>query len=215
MSHFLSIPDELPPGPLAEKRRLADVLRELVHLCVTTDAPAEELARATEAAEAVRARLGQHPGHTFAEAVRRPGFDLPAFQDRLTIIGPANPISPPVRFAKEGELSVGTVSFGPAFEGTPGFVHGGILAACFDQLFGHVEVSRGNHALTGTLTVHYKAPTPIRTPLRYEGRLDRADGKRSYLTGRIVAEGQVTAEAEGVFIAVDPSKLRSLWERRG
>ena len=57
----------------------------------------------------------------------------------------------------EGDVAVSRVTFGPPFEGIPGHVHGGIVAAAFDQLFGYLQVKRNTGSLTGELTVRYRA----------------------------------------------------------
>ena len=59
----------------------------------------------------------------------------------------------------------GTVTFGSAYEGPPGHVHGGYVAAAFDELLGMTQSLGGMPGMTGTLTVRYRRPTPLRTEL--------------------------------------------------
>jgi hypothetical protein len=64
--------------------------------------------------------------------------------------------------------------------------------------------------MTGTLTVRYRSPTPLHTPLRFEGELERVEGRKNFTVGRCYAGDLVTAEAEGIFIAVDITKMEEL-----
>jgi acyl-coenzyme A thioesterase PaaI-like protein len=215
--HFWEVPEALVTGAWAEKRRLAGALRELVTVAVTTDAPEADLA---EAGKAVRAALGLlrgHPQRTFQD-----GFascagldDLARFTDRATFVGECNPYAPPMKLSFEGETAVAQVTFGPVFEGAPGFVHGGIVAAAFDQLFGYLQVRRKTPSLTRVLTVHYKRPTPFCTELRLEATFERSEGRRHHLTARLLAEGEVTAEAEAVFVSLEADAFQRLFEDVG
>lgn len=209
---FWDAPSALPDAQWLEKRRLAQALRELCALCVTTDAPEAALTEAADAVEGLVARLGVHPTRTFKQGVFecKSHDDVARFADRSTLSGLSNPIAPPMAFAMEGEMGTASVTFGPAYEGVPGCVHGGLIAAAFDQMFGFVQVKLGINALTGELKVRYKRPTPIQTPLRMEANVVRVAGRTSTVTSRMLAGETVTAEAEGVFVLVDPTQLREI-----
>ena len=103
---------------------------------------------------------------------------------------------------------VGTVTCGSAYEGPPGHVHGGYVAALFDELLGLTQSLSGKHGMTGRLTVHYRSPTPLHTELRVEGTLDRSAGRKILCTGRMYAGDTLCAEAEGLFITVDFERLQ-------
>lgn len=114
----------------------------------------------------------------------------------------ANPFVPPIRFVVENNKVLGWGNFGPTFEGSPGTVHGGFVAAAFDQLLFMTESLTEIPAVTGTLTVRYRKPTPLRTDLIFEGMVDRVEGRKIFTRGTVAASGVVTAEAEGLFIAI-------------
>jgi hypothetical protein len=44
------------------------------------------------------------------------------------------------------------VTFGSAYEGPPGCVHGGYVAAAFDEMLGFVQSLGGNPGMTARLT---------------------------------------------------------------
>jgi acyl-coenzyme A thioesterase PaaI-like protein len=82
-------------------------------------------------------------------------------------------------------------------------VHGAIIAASFDMLLGLANVASGNPGMTGTLTVRYRRPTPLHTDLSFEARTGERTGRKVIATGTLYANGELTAEAEGVFIALE------------
>ena len=209
--NFWDVPEGLPQGAWVQKRRLAAALRELNALCVTTDAPEATLSYAADAATRMVERLAAHPGRTFLQGYAAcNGYDdLAVFADRGTLTGQSNPISPMMALAMEGDTAVGHVTFGPAIEGAPGCVHGGMVAAAFDQLFGYLQVRRGVGSLTGELTVRYLQTTPIEASLRFEAQVARVDRRKSFVTARMTAGDVLTAEAEAVFVALDPDKMRN------
>jgi acyl-coenzyme A thioesterase PaaI-like protein len=108
----------------------------------------------------------------------------------------------------------GTGTFGSAYEGAPGCVHGGFLAAAFDEVLGMACIFSGNPGMTGELTIRYRRPTPIKTELRFEGRLERVEGRKIYTAGEIRAGDVVTVESKGLFISITRDKFEELNEER-
>jgi acyl-coenzyme A thioesterase PaaI-like protein len=199
-----------------EMRRLADAMRRVIERLVATKAPQEELARAVEALEAIAVSLEGYPKgrlfEGFAESAN--SGDPHAFFDHSPIIGKANPIAPPLELSVRDGMVHGTARFGSAYEGPPGCVHGGHIAAAFDEVLGMTQSLGGAPGMTGTLTVKYRRPTPLHTDLRFEGELERVDGRKKLTVGRLYAGDDLTAEAEGIFISVDFSKIAELYARR-
>lgn len=193
----------------AEMRRLADATRLLIDRLVATAAPEETLAKAAETLEAVAANLEGFPQgrlfEGFAESAN--AGDPHAFFDHSPIIGRANPIAPPVELAVVGEKVEGRARYGAAYEGPPGCVHGGHIAAAFDEVLGMTQSLSGQPGMTGTLTVRYRQPTPLHAELRFEGELLRREGRKIFTEGRLYHGDVLTAEAEAIFISVDFSKL--------
>ena len=123
--------------------------------------------------------------------------------------GESNPLAPPVRISKnedsEGkEVVVGEVSFDQTREGPPRTVHGGMIAAVFDDVLSGVLSSAGAAgSVTGKLTIRYRRPTPINTDLRFEAWIDHQQGRRLTAQAHCLANGEVTAEAEALFVRID------------
>jgi len=128
------------------------------------------------------------------------------------MIGFANPISPPVRLwavrGDGGALELrGRVTFGYQYEGPPTCVHGGVIAELFDELLGSANIITNVAGMTGTITVKYRRPTPLLAELHLVARQTRVEGRKVFAWGGIYYEGELTAEAEGIFILLDPNKM--------
>jgi hypothetical protein len=128
------------------------------------------------------------------------------------MIGFANPIAPPVEVwavhGADGRRELrGRVTFDYPYEGPPTCVHGGVIAELFDELLGLSNILAGLGAMTGTLTIRYRRPTPLLAPLELAARHTGSEGRKVYAWGAMYHEGELTAEAEGIFIAVEPQRM--------
>lgn len=217
-THWHASRMEATTGRWAEKRRLAASLRRVVEGLVTSDAPEEELARAAEAAESFAERLAEHPrsGQYQGWAETSPAGDVAAFFDQSPLIGQANPLAPPIELtsAGDGRRVEGRALFGSAYEGPPGCVHGGFVAAAFDEVLGFANSLSGTPGMTARLIVHYRKPTPLHTELRFRGELERVEGRKIFCRGALHAGDRLTAEAEGLFVSVGAERFRALFEER-
>lgn len=117
------------------------------------------------------------------------------------MLGMRNPIAPPLAMTDDEGGVTCTFSLGAAYEGPPGCVHGGLVAAVLDQVLGTAAARRGVPGLTAYLNTTYRRPTLLGTDLVCRGRIDRVDGWKIFASGEIVdPQGEVTAEAEALFI---------------
>ena len=127
--------------------------------------------------------------------------------DDSPIVGLANPLAPPVHIEILSEKVVGWATFGEQYEGPPGYVHGGYVAAAFDDVLGMAQSLGGQPGMTGRLTIHYRRPHPLHTKIRYEAWLERVDGRKTIVAGASYDGETLLGQAEGLFIAVDFAKL--------
>ena len=201
---------------MSEARIVADAVRELIERMVATQAPPEVFHGVADNLRAVAARLAEYPQGSlylgFAEAANADTVAGPF--DHSPLLGKANPLAPPLDLAVEDERVVGTAVFGSAYEGPPGCVHGGFVAAAFDELLGLTQTIGGNPGMTGRLIVHYRSPTPLRTELRLEGWIDRVEGRKTICRGTIHAGDRLCAESEGLFVALDHTRFEQLLAER-
>ena len=120
------------------------------------------------------------------------------------LVGLLNPISPPAtmtRVATDDYFEIhGEVTFPAAFNGPPDCVHGGVIAALFDELLGSTCVVNGIGGYTGTLTVIYRTPTPLGTALALRGTYDRSERRKVFASGTLHAGDTLCAQAEGIFV---------------
>lgn len=215
-THWTASAMEASTGAWAERRRLAAAMRTVIDRLLTSDAPEEELRAAADRLEAYAEHLARHPRGRKYEgwAETSPAGSVAAFFDQSPLIGLANPLAPPieVRPAEEDEGGgvVGRVRFGSAYEGPPGCVHGGWVAAAFDEVLGFANSLSGTPGMTARLTVNYRKPTPLLTELVFRARLDGIEGRKIFTSGQVFAGDVMTAEAEGLFVSVGREKFAGL-----
>ena len=202
---------------LDARRRLAAATRLVMERMVATTAPADMLDTAAQRLEAFAETLGEYPyGRTyegFAETANapRPG----EFFDHSPLSGTANPVAAPMHLEVVDERTVrGSVRFGGAYEGPPGSLHGGFVAAVHDEILGLANSLNGSPAMTGTLTVVYRKPTPLYTDLRLDATFDGADGRKQYCSSRLYAGDMLCNEAEGIFVTIDRQRFIELVAER-
>jgi acyl-coenzyme A thioesterase PaaI-like protein len=178
-------------GAWAERRRLAAAMRVVIQRLTTSDAPEQELGAAADALERYAERLSGHPQRTkwvgWAESAN--AGDVGGFFDQSPLIGLSNPLAPPIAMRAEGDHVRGEVVFGSAYEGPPGCVHGGWVAAAFDEVLGFAQSLTGSPGMTGTLTIRYRQPTPLHTELQFDAWIERVDGRKIFARGNLKAGG--------------------------
>lgn len=117
------------------------------------------------------------------------------------VIGGRNAVAPPLVFDESDYGSVhSVVELGGAYQGPPGFVHGGVAALMMDVALARANRSTRTAGMTAQLSLRYRQPTPLYRRLEIRARHDRADGRKAFSTGEILVDGTVTVSAEGLFI---------------
>ena len=85
----------------------------------------------------------------------------------------------------------------------------GIIASLFDEILGVANITAGVGAMTGTLTIKYRSPTPLKTDLTLEARHIGVDGRKVRTVGTIHVGDRLCAECEGIFIIVDQERWQA------
>jgi acyl-coenzyme A thioesterase PaaI-like protein len=119
------------------------------------------------------------------------------------LLGTRNAVAPPIVLERGEDRVYGDVVYDLRFEGLPGLVQGGFIAAAFDVMLGQGVAMSGAAGVTGSLSVKYVRPTPLYVPLRYEAWFDRVDGRKVFASARLALRDtdETCAEAEGIFVA--------------
>jgi acyl-coenzyme A thioesterase PaaI-like protein len=186
---------------------LADEMRRIVARLAVVRPPADDLERAAEAAAGFADRLDELPARTQSWEVSEAGLLPRDFVAFSPVSGRNSPLAPPVKLRVVSDDSdevpgdhaiEGEVTFGPQYEGPPGHVHGGLVAAMFDEMLGFAQLAPG---FTAYLKVDYRKPTPLNKTLQLRAWVDRVDGRKRWIRGTSMLDGQLLAEAEGLFIA--------------
>jgi acyl-coenzyme A thioesterase PaaI-like protein len=195
------------PGP--ELRAVVDALRDLIDQVVRTEAPVEDLIALAGELQLCAERLRPHTPkwEPSVPAAILSTDDPHVYFPFSPQIGEYNPLAPPVLVQVDGTEVRGSGTLGAAFEGPPGCVHGGIIASLFDEILGVANIASGNAAMTGTLTIRYRAPTPLEAELTLSARTTARDGRKVYAAGEIRAGDLLCAEAEGIFVEVNPRRF--------
>lgn len=129
---------------------------------------------------------------------------------RSPLSGVMNPVAPPLTSEYHADRVVSTVMFNEAYQGPPACVHGGFVAALLDEALGRARHLTDRNCVTGSLTVNYRKPTPVNVELTVEARIVEMHPRKMLVRGAILHGGDVTAEAEAVFVFLDTEKFNAL-----
>lgn len=216
-----------PPGsaspPYAAKHRIADHVRVIIERLVGADvaeADPGELAQVEADAAALRRRIEALPDWRRRGSLAQAPLPEGSLVERSPVSGRGNALSLPLTYDFDGgedDVTRASAVFSAAYEGPPGGVHGGYVAAAFDELLGVAQMVTGVAGFTGTLTVRYHRLTPVGRRVDYEARPGDRDGRKLTMCAQARVDGELVAEAEGLFIAQvrtdrDPDKP---WTDRG
>jgi acyl-coenzyme A thioesterase PaaI-like protein len=129
---------------------------------------------------------------------------LPPHQPHCLGCGDANPASPPLRMRLHDNRVVGEVTFDRRHEGAPGFAHGGAVAVILDDALGTLLMIFRRPAVTARLEVDYRSPVFLHRRLDVEAWVERVEGRKLHLRGKVLDEGRVLAEGFAIFVEVPP-----------
>lgn len=193
--------------------RLARATREFMRTAFLTDAAVEAVEEAARVIEEAARTIGEapvEPGTSAAQA---------SFMDRSPLYGSMNPLSMPMEMGHDpatGEFGAvtGRAVFTDLYEGPPGHVHGGFIAAAFDEVLGMAQSLTGRPGMTGRLTVTYRSPTPLHAPIDFRGWVDRVEGRKIFTVGTAHHGETLCAESEGLFLSFPPELMDRLRKGR-
>ncbi len=97
------------------------------------------------------------------------------------------------------------------YQSYPGRVHGGILASVLDETLGRAVALHGHWTFTARLEVRYRQPVPVGAAVEVRARQVRDRGRFVEAAGEArLADGQVVADARGLFLKIPPEQVEAL-----
>lgn len=198
-----------PPAPTDEsrvRRELADHLRVIIDKLIRTDVPMERLQEYQTTLAGLAADVSQWPRRPLVPMMQRlvqgegSRQDLLDVMDNEIMTGLGTPLSPPLTLRLEDNLVCGNATLGLPWQGPPGRVHGGVIGLIMDILLAKTQDMLHGVGMTGTLNIRYRAATPLKQELTMQAGIERIEGRKLFSRGWILADGKVTAEADGIWI---------------
>lgn len=190
---------------------LAAELREIAQALTDREVDAEGVGAALELTRTIRPHLQGQRRSRWYELGERPPFGDTThgpFDALSPVRGLLNPVAPPLR-VEFGERADGTrcvvghAHLPQLYEGPPHGVHGGIVAAMFDEILGSAQGLAPPPGVTAKLDVQYRHLTPLNEDLRFEAWLTEDRGRRVFAKATCHAGELLTARANALFMRVD------------
>jgi acyl-coenzyme A thioesterase PaaI-like protein len=122
------------------------------------------------------------------------------------VCGRKNPFGLQLEFYETGPGEVTVEYIVPEqYQGYPGLVHGGVVAAMLDEVTGrtHMGGDPPRFMFTAHLDIRYRKNVPIGQPLRIVGHAGKSHARSAVATGEIYGpDGTILAEAEALMVNV-------------
>lgn len=130
------------------------------------------------------------------------------------VCGVHNPQGLQMRFYDRGVGEVFAEMVVPAhFQGYPGVVHGGVVAAMLDEVAGRSQMQGDPQRFmyTAQLNIRYRKPVPTDKLIRLFGHAGKTNGRVAFASGEIQdEEGHLLATADLVLVEVPASDLEGM-----
>lgn len=135
------------------------------------------------------------------------------------VCGVENSLGLRLEFFEIGEGRVAAEPVLPqSYQGYPGIVHGGIVAAMLDEISGRAAmIEDHNHfRLTAKLEIRYRRPVPVGEKLRLQGWVVQDRGRLMDAHAEIrLMDGTLAAEAKAVLADLPDAPQEELLEELG
>jgi acyl-coenzyme A thioesterase PaaI-like protein len=134
---------------------------------------------------------------------------------RCFVCGQRNPYGLQMVFRQEDNTIVSDFSPREEYQGFPGMVHGGIVAAVLDEALNRTSLLAEHSVwtMTGRLDIRYRRYVPYGPLLRVRAMLGMQRGRMVQASGKLTLaedESVIFAEAQGSFMALDTAALEEV-----
>jgi acyl-coenzyme A thioesterase PaaI-like protein len=192
-----------PPEPTTkggpDYGRFVDAVRRLQDHARAVDAPDEVITEAADLLDKLSALLSPFDADEWASPSGR-RMDLPVRGNILMV-----PTSS--RKTEDGRMQ-GSARFARFHLGRNGAVHGGSLGMLFDTVLGMTaSVLTGNpRQRTAYLKINYRNIVPIEKELQFDAGVDRVDGRKVFVSGRLTDGDTLLSDADALFVRLKPGQ---------
>lgn len=192
-----------PPVPTShggpDYGRFVEAMRTLQDHVRAADAPDEVVTEAADLIERVSLLLAPYDADEWHSPSGR----------RMDLPNRGNLVQVPTDLHKiDVERIGGTARFRRFHLGRNGAVHGGALALLFDSVLGYAafRLSRTPAQRTAYLHLNYRKIAPVEKELQVEAGIDRIEGRKIFVAGRLLDGEHVLVEAEALFVRLNPGQ---------
>jgi len=192
-----------PPVPTTQGGpdygRFVDAVRTLQDHARAADAPDDVITEAADLVEKVTQLLAPYDADEWASPSGR-RMDLPNRGNILAI-----PLD--LHKTQDGRIE-GTAKFRRFHLGRNGAAHGGAVAQLFDGLLGYTAftLSGSRAQRTAFLHVDYRKIARVEKELQVDARIDGIEGRKIFVSGRLLDSDDVVAESHALFVKLRPGQ---------
>ena len=191
-----------PPEPTTrggpDYGRFIEAVRTLQDHTRATDAPDDVITKAADLIEQVSDLLAPFDADEWTTPSGR----------RMDLPNRGNIMQVPADLTTNWDLVEGVVHFRRYHLGRNGAVHGGAVAQLWDTVLGFAafRLTRSFKQRTAYLHVNYRQIVPIEKELRVDARVDRSEGRKIFVAGRLLDGDTVLSDAEALFVKLNPGQ---------
>ncbi|MDD4867889.1 MAG: PaaI family thioesterase [Mycobacterium sp.] len=192
-----------PPEPTTkggpDYGRFIDAVRRMQDHARAVDAPDEVITEAADLLEKVSALLSPYDADEWNSPSGR-RMDLPMRGNILTV---------PMTACKTDDGRIeGWARFARFHLGRNGAAHGGAVGMLFDSVLGSTSamLTGGPYQRTAYLKIDYRHIVPIEKELQFDAGVDRVDGRKIFVSGRLRDGEVLLTEADALFVQLKPGQ---------
>jgi acyl-coenzyme A thioesterase PaaI-like protein len=188
-----------PPEPTMQGGpdygRFVEAVRALQDHTRAADAPDDVITKAAMMVEAVSDLLAPYEADEWTTPSGR----------RMDLPNRGNILQVPADLKTVGDEVEGVIRFRRFHLGRNGAVHGGALGMMWDSVLGFAAFRLTNSLKqrTAYLHVNYRAIAPIEKDLQVDARVERSEGRKIFVTGRLLDGDEVLSDAEALFVRLN------------
>ena len=192
-----------PPEPTTkggpDYGRFVDAVRKLQDHARAVDAPDGVITEAADLLDKLSALLSPYDTDEWESPSGR-RMDLPMRGNVLTV---------PMSAGKGDDGRIhGSARFARFHLGRNGAVHGGALGMLFDSVLGLTSsvITGGPRQRTAYLKINYRHIVPVEKELQFDAGIDRVEGRKIFVSGRLSDGDTLLTEAEALFVRLKPGQ---------